>query len=715
MDVRIGIDVGGTFTKAVALDNSSLAIIGKASTLTTHRAPEGVAAGVIKVFHDVLEQSRIEPRAVRFAAHSTTQATNAVLEGDVAPVGIFGMGRGWLQGRLARWQTNIGPIALAPGKILTTYHAFLPSADVNTERVQRELVALKARGARVIVASEAFGVDAEAKEKLVVDVARQLDLPGCGGSELTKLYGLTVRTRTAVVNASILPKMMETADMTERSVRAAHIEAPLMIMRGDGGLMDVNEMRKRPIVTMLSGPAASVAGALMYLRVSDRIFFEVGGTSTNIGVIRNGRPMVKYVYLGGHRTFLNSLDVRVLGVAGGSMPRLAHGQLADVGPRSAHIAGLPYAAFAPPEELRGGELITVKPLPADPEDYVAIRTRSGKVYAITNTCAANALGMTRPGDYAHGNPEAAREAIAPLARTIGQDIEQTARRILDIPAGKIIRLIETLINEYELERRGVVLVGGGGGAAALIPFTARAMGLDYQISENAEVISSIGVALSMVRDVIERTIPNPRPEDIAAIKREAVEAAVRVGAAPDSVQVFVEVDSQKSRVRATALGTTELKTRDLLKEVDEAEARRIAALAMRADPATVRLLAGTETMRVYEGRVQERQWGIFKRTRRPIRVVDHQGFVKLQREAALVKQTTVSAWRGVFGRLWRDGTVYVGDATVHPDMFLVIGSRLVDLSGMQALEHAQEVARTEMEGRQVDEVVVVIAGVRADI
>jgi N-methylhydantoinase A len=715
MDVRIGIDVGGTFTKAVAIDNASLAIVGKATTLTTHRAPEGVAAGVVQVFHEVLQRHGIAPDAVRFVAHSTTQATNAILEGDVAPVGILGMGRGWLQGHLARWQTDVGAIELARGKILTALHAFVPSDEVTPERAGRELAALRQRGARVIVASEAFGVDRETNERTVTQAAGALGMPACGGSDITKLYGLTVRTRTAVVNASILPKMMETANLTEQSVRAARIEAPLMIMRGDGGLMDVSEMRRRPIVTMLSGPAASVAGALMYLRVSDGIFFEVGGTSTNIGVIKNGRPMVKYVDLGGHRTFLNSLDVRVLGVAGGSMPRLRQGALADVGPRSAHIAGLPYAAFADPAELSDCELTCVQPLAADPEDYAAVRTRSGKVYAITNTCAANVLGMAKPGDYAYGNPEAARKAVGALARALTVSPEEAARQILEIPSRRIVRLIETLIEEYRLERRGVVLVGGGGGAAALIPFTAGVMGLPYRIAENAEVISSIGVALSMIRDVIERTIPNPRPEDIAALKREALEAAIRVGATPESVQVHVEVDAQKSRVRATALGSTELKARDLLKAVGEEEARTIAAQAMQADLATVRLLARTETLGVYEGRIEERQWGIFRRVRRPIRVVDRQGFVKLQRDAARLAQTTVGGWPEAFARLWHEATVYVGDATVHPDMFFLVGSRLVDLSGMQALEHAQEIARAELDGRPAGEIVVIIAGMRESI
>jgi N-methylhydantoinase A/oxoprolinase/acetone carboxylase beta subunit len=267
---RIGIDVGGTFTKAVLIDNAGFDIVGRYSVMTTHGDARGVAAGVVEVFRNVLERSAVDPKNVVFLAHSTTQATNALLEGDVAAVGVIGMASR-VESLLARGQSNVKDIELAPGRFLRPSHRFITTDKLDEALVRKTLTELRDEGAQVVVASSAFGVDDQSAEELVMRVATELGLAVTGGHEITKLYGLTTRTRTAVINASILPKMIGTANMTEQAVREAGISAPLMIMRGDGGVMDVQEMRRRPIVTMLSGPAASVAGALMYLRVSDGI------------------------------------------------------------------------------------------------------------------------------------------------------------------------------------------------------------------------------------------------------------------------------------------------------------------------------------------------------------------------------------------------------------------------------------------------------------
>ena len=121
---RIGIDVGGTFTKAVLIDNATYEVVGRYSVLTTHSDARGVAKGVVEVFRNVLERSAVDPADVVFLAHSTTQATNALLEGDVASVGIIGMASR-VEALLARSQSSIKEIELAPGRHLRPGHRFI--------------------------------------------------------------------------------------------------------------------------------------------------------------------------------------------------------------------------------------------------------------------------------------------------------------------------------------------------------------------------------------------------------------------------------------------------------------------------------------------------------------------------------------------------------------------------------------------------------------
>lgn len=698
--IRVGIDVGGTHTKAVALDNESNDIVGESVVMTTHDHPQGVAAGVIECFENLLTKNDIDPADVVFIAHSTTQATNALLEGDVAKVGIIGMGPGGLEGMLAKRQSNIPDIDLGTGKKIQICHTYLKNKDVNEKSVEDEIVKLSKMGASVIVASKAFGVDSIKEEKIVHDVAEKYGMMVCAASEISKLYGLTRRTRTAAINGSILPKMMDTANSTEKSVREANIHSQLMIMRGDGGVMDISEMKRRPVLTMLSGPAASVMGALLYLRASNGIYFEVGGTSTNIGVIKNGRPAVEYTVVGGHSTYINSLDVRVLGVAGGSMVRANNNKLVDVGPRSAHIAGLKYSVYTPTEEIVDPKLEFFAPKDGDPADYVCIKLASGKRVTITNSCAANVLGLVNEDDYTYGIAESARLCIQPLAEYLGVTVEEAARQILQKSYEKIAPVLMDLSLKYHLDPDQITLVGVGGGAASLIPYTAQSMKISYKIPQNAEIISSIGVALAMIRDVVERIIPNPTTEDITQIKREAAALAIKNGAVPESVEVQIEIDTQTSKVTAIAIGSNEVQTTNLLNKCDETEAKQLAAESMHADPSEVQTVVMNDSFYVFGRKVGEKQ---------PVRLVDHRGFIKVQCGDAIVSSCKSGEWEEKVKMMWDATLGFTNEMVMPPDFYLCIGAKVLDFSNMLNLEQLMTIMRSEFIGLNGNEPIILIA------
>lgn len=701
--VRMGIDVGGTYTKCVAMDNASHEIIGKNQVKTTHDHKDGVAAGVVLSFQNCMRENNIAPEDVVFVAHSTTQATNAFIEGDVAKVGVVGIAGGGLEGLLAKNQLALKDIVLDEkvGRLINVYNTFIKKKQLTEEVINQNIDQLIDKGAQVLVASMAFGVDSMEEEQMIHDCARKRDVAVTMASDITKLYGLTRRTRTAAINASILPKMMATANATESSVRAAGVNVPLMIMRGDGGVMEISEMRKRPILTALSGPAASVMGSLMYLRASNAIYFEVGGTTTNIGVIKNGRPGVDYAKIGGHDTYINSLDVRILGCAGGSMVRIGSKSVTDVGPRSAHIAGCEYACFTPEEEIVDPQIEMLSPKPGDPSDYVALKLKNGKRICFTNTCAANVLGLIDKQYFAFGNANSARKAMQPVADKLGITVEELATQILDKDFEKVNATISALADKYQLDSESMRLVGCGGGAASLVPYCAGKMGLQYSIPENAEVISSIGVALAMVRDVVERVIPNPSQQDIRDLKKEAKDTAINSGASPDSVEVHIEIDNQTGKVTAIAIGSTEVKTTDLLKECTEEEAAALAIADFGPKVSDIVLAEKTDKFYVFTGK---------KEDKRPLRIVDKKGFIKAQCSDGGVIKCKANEYEDHAKALWEEMAVFKTDTVLRPDYFVCVGPRVCDYSVVD-FEQLSLLMDLDLGDREPDEDILVIGAV----
>lgn len=541
MGVRVGADVGGTFTKAVAIDSLTGELVGRAVVPTTHDHPDGVSAGVVDVVAKLVADVGAE--AIELVTHSTTQAVNALLEGDTVPVGVLGMGRAPYL-RKARNRTMIKGIVA---------HEFLDlTSGFDPDAARRALQRLVAAGAQAVCVAEAFAPDDSACEDAVAALAAEAGLPVTTSSGLTGLYGLELRTVTAALNASILPIALRTAEVVEAGVAAAGLTCPVMVMRGDGGATDLAGFRAAPARTLYSGPAASVAGALRTLRIGDGVIIEVGGTSTNVAAITAGRPALSYVRVAGRATAVRALDVSVAGVAGGSMLRVRWRRVYGVGPRSAHIAGLPYSCFLAPERLDGAHPQVIAPRPGDPADYLVLRLADGTTAAVTNTCAANALGWVPDGDYAAGQRRSAVLALDIAGKMLGLPGTELARRMLQASTEALADLVTGIAAQHRLSRPTVIAVGGG--ASVLGRPLAETLGWPCEIPPGAEVISSMGDALSLVRAERERTSARPTPADVDALIAEVENEALAAGASPTSLQVQVTHLGERGAIRAVAVG-----------------------------------------------------------------------------------------------------------------------------------------------------------------
>ena len=705
--VRIGIDVGGTFTDAVLIDNDTYEVMAKRKIPTTHK--EGVAIGIVKIISELMEENGVSPDDVVFIAHGTTQATNALLEGDVAAVGVIGMGTG-MDARSAKNETNVEDIELAPGKYLHSSHTFIDTRELNDQSIETAINELLQKKAEVMVASAAYSVDDPEDELKIMKKAGEKNLFYTGGHEISQLYGLKMRTRTAVVNASLIPKMMETANMTEQAVLDMKIKSNLMIMRCDGGVMSINEVRKRPILTMLSGLAAGVAGALMYEKISDGIFFEVGGTSVDISVIKNGKVMIKYAQVGGHKTYLQSLDVRTLGVAGGSMVRVKDKKIVDIGPRSAHIAGVEYECFQEEGTITGGEVKFVSPRQDDPSEYVLVRTQEGSEYSYTLAGAANLLGYIPEGDYAQGNLNSTKASWKILGDYLGVSAEEAAGQVMKLALKKLETVINDLISEYELDRKFITLVGGGGSGAVVVNALAEHMGFKWKLAKNAPYISTIGVALAMVREQFERTIVNPTDEDIKKIRMDIIEKIVQSGAKEDTVDVSIEIDSQKNILRAIATGATELRQKDLnSSSLSKEQLQAISAEALGAQPVETSYLFETGRWNVYKSVTKKKILGLFSAKKESLCVIDREGVVRLKKEKAFSIKFVKGNRTTEFKRFLDENTIYSDANATIPKVFVFYREKMLDLTGMQTADQLYSILEVETEALTDQEEIIAVA------
>lgn len=300
----LGIDTGGTFTDGVIIDTSTGEIVCKAKALTTR---DDLSMG-IEACMDGLDIK--DPAAISLVSISTTLATNATVEGRGGRAALVYMG---------------GDAGRVPADHLVRVAGQLDISGHELERpdeadILRKIRPLKGRIEAAAVSGYA-SVRNQRHEKLVREVIRrELNIPVVCGYELTSALGFNHRSVTAVLNARLIPVIKDLFEAINEVKKARGIKAPIMAVRGDGTLMSCAKAMERPVETLMSGPAASVTGAMYLTGRRDAVVIDMGGTTMDIANIEDGKVRVRKegARVGGWLTRVQAADISTFGLGGDS-------------------------------------------------------------------------------------------------------------------------------------------------------------------------------------------------------------------------------------------------------------------------------------------------------------------------------------------------------------------------------------------------------------
>ena len=327
MNFALGIDTGGTFTDAVLL-NAAREVVAASKSLTTRfDLAQGIAASLDGLPQDLLAR-------VDLVSLSTTLTTNSVVEGKGAPVCALLVGYDAQQIKTSGLADLLGVDAI---ESLVGGHdaAGLPLCALD-EAACRAAIAKHAGRVSAFAISATFAVRNPAHENQVrAWVQAHCDTPVTCGHELASSLGAPRRALTAALNARMISHVKTLIDSVQRTLAARHIDAPLMLVKGDGSLINVQSALQRPVSTVLSGPAASVLGACALSGLDNAIVADMGGTTTDIAVVRGGLPALSFdgAMVGNWRPMIEAVKVYAIGLGGDSEVRLLGGEGLTIGPR----------------------------------------------------------------------------------------------------------------------------------------------------------------------------------------------------------------------------------------------------------------------------------------------------------------------------------------------------------------------------------------------
>ena len=332
-EIRLGFDTGGTYTDAVALDGSGQ-VLAKAKSLTTHWDLSIGLEGALRAVLQALPRD-VRRDSISLVCVSTTLATNAVVENRFSPICTILVGFDpKMVERSGLGKEGGGAIVCVRGGHDPTGLEAEPLDESAVEAAVREFGSTVAAFA---VAAQ-FSVRNPAHEQRVRDRIRVLcGKPVTCSHELSSKLDAPKRALTAALNARLTPQIRHLLEAVGQVLERETIAAPLMIVKGDGTLMRAEVALEYPVETVLSGPAASVVGASFLSGLRDFVVADMGGTTTDVAIVADGRPVVRDegAVIGGWRTMVEAIDVHTCGLGGDSEVHLDREHRLAVGPRKA--------------------------------------------------------------------------------------------------------------------------------------------------------------------------------------------------------------------------------------------------------------------------------------------------------------------------------------------------------------------------------------------